>query len=483
MLLSRYRPWIFTLFVVLFGATASLVLFYAFGYRYSFERGIFIFSGSVTVKTLPEAVDIAVDGEPIPRQRLGLLNNSVHIAGLMPGEHTLRLTAPEHAPWEKRVVIESGISREFWNIILPRNEYPLASVPFTETTTKVFPHPSNDEIFILVKSTGSETSLVLFNFSTGTSRQVFSLAGIEFDPAGEENLEWSWFEDGRYVILPAMSNGALQHLVIDTRDGSYFAIEERYALSGVRTVRWNTDASRELLFLAGTTLYRLGLDPENQPLSLAEDTLTYSFSDDTLYLVGRQGEVWEVDGNRLQTITPKLPLIPEVPVSLTVYERDRLALLEEGGERRLWLLYPNPVDRTPLLKQVGGGIMSTQFSNDGKKLLFATANEIGVVFANEWEVQPRRQAGDIVQVARFSETIENVQWAENYEHILFSRGGTIKFIELDGRDYRVIADIATLPTAPTQVLPHFSTNQFLVVVPGTGVQTIVFPEPQSLFGQ
>ena len=214
MLLSRNRPWIFFLFVALFGITASTVLFFAFGYRYSFERGIFIYSGSITIKTIPETVTIEVDGKPVPKKSLGLLNNSVHIAGLMPGEHTLRLTAPEHATWEKRIVIESGISREFWNIILPRLSYPLNPLVSSEAISKVFPHPSKENRFVFIKELSQETSLVFYDYDTRISQQVFSLTNSQYNGSSAENLEWSWFDDGRYIILPLIHEDILKHYII-----------------------------------------------------------------------------------------------------------------------------------------------------------------------------------------------------------------------------------------------------------------------------
>lgn len=483
MILSRYRSSIFALFVILFGCTALLVLFHAFGYRYSFERGIFIFSGSVTIKTTPESVDIAIDSALVPKKRLGLLNNSVHIAGLMPGEHTLRLTAPEHQSWEKQITIESGISREFWNIILPRITYPIQPLPSTSEAIKIFPHPSDNTQFMLIKEVNNELSLVILNYETGLSQQVFSLVGSRFTPFGNQNLEWSWFENGRYVILPVTSQEKQEHLIIDTTDGSFTSLETRTGLVAPRIVRWNTKKSGELLFLSEQTLYNFKLTPEATPLSISEGVLTYSFSDDTLYLVTASGEIWEDHGERLTTIAPALPIDQSVQLSLTVYERDRIALLEEGGQKRLWLIYPDPRNRLPLVKTVSSGVRTIQFSNDGKKLLFATDYEIGVIFANDWEVQPRREAGETVQVARFSEPISHVQWTENYEHILFSRGNIVKFIELDGRDRRIIADIHHFTTPPTQILPRFVGNEFFIITPGQAIHSLIFPEPQTLFGQ
>lgn len=482
MLLSRFRPLIFWLVICAFVVTASLVLFYAFGYRYSFERGIFIFSGSITVKTIPETVNIEVDNESIPRKRLGLLNNSIHITGLMPGEHRIKISAPGYKSWEKRVVIESGVSREFWNIILPHEHYPNETLVGTQQTEKIFPHPTDANRFALIKQQANETSLVFFNYRTHESKQVFSLPNASYDTQGD-NLEWSWFENGRFVVLPLRVGGTPQHFVLDTSTSTFFSIEERFGLSQVASVRFATGRSHTLIFRAQETLYRFALN-SNAPLeNVSDTTLAYSLSDDILFLLTTSGEVWQEDGDRLVTITPPLPLAAKSSVALTVYDEDHLALLEKNGERRLFLVYPNPNDNQPTIKEVGRMVQGMQFSNDGKKLLFFGENEIGVAFTDDWEVQPRRKVGEVVQVARFADSIKNVGWAENYEHITFSQGNIVKFIELDGRDYRFIGEIQSLPAPPTQIFPLFSDNHLFFVVPGYDITSIVFPEPQGLFGQ
>ncbi len=483
MILSRHRSLIFWTVVIAFLVTASLVLFHAFGYRYSFERGIFIFSGSITIKTLPEAVDIFVDGELIPKKRLGILNNSIHITGLMPGEHTLRISAPGYTSWEKRVVIESGVSREFWNIILPHSDYPHDTLAATNFTERVFPHPTETARFALVKKQNNETSLVFYNHRTGDTRQVFSLPESSFDQNRKENLEWSWFENGRYVILPLTVQGIPYHFVIDATNGNFFSLEEQLGLSSIESVRWETDESHELLFVANKTLYRFGIQENNELNSLAEGVVTYNLSDNKLYILMDTGEVWQEDGDRLVTITPALPLVPGIPISLNVYDEDRITVLEQTGDRRLFLIYSDPATGFPVVKEVARLINGAQFSNDGKKLLFFGETEIGVAFADDWEVQPRRKAGEVVQVARFSDRINNVSWAENYEHIIFNRGPVVKFIELDGRDHRMIGEIKTLPAAPTQIFSLFSDNRLFFVTPGSDITSIVFPEPQGLFGQ
>lgn len=481
MILSRFRPWLFLFFVASFAVTAATVLFFAFGYRYSFERGIFIYSGSITLKTTPIVVDVTIDGFPVSKKRLNLLNDSIHITGLMPGEHLLHISAPDYEPWEKKIVIGSGISREFWNIILPKTSYQSTSSSLP-AVKKIFPHPLNANRLVTIQETGGETTLLLFD-GEQAPRQVFSLPESHFDSTSKENLEWSWFGNGRFIALPLTVRDQKEHLVVDTNDGSFFSLEERLGLTTLRFVRWATDKPDELLFLSSTTLYRWNMTKDAQPDEIATDALGYSLSGDNLYLVRASGEIWQENGSRLVSRTPAIPFNRQSPMTLTVYDESHFALLEDSGAQRLFVAYRYPTNGSFTVSEVAQSITSMQFSNDGKKLLFANNNEMSVVFTDDWEVQPRRQAGDIVQVARFSEPISQVQWAENYEHLIFQHGSTVKFIELDGRDHHVIGNIITLPASPSQVLPNFATNELAIVIPDSGITRVTFPEPQSLFGQ
>ncbi len=401
----------------------------------------------------------------------------------MPGEHTIRISAPGYLSWEKRVAIESGVSREFWNVILPHATYPADTIPSTRNTEFVFPHPTEPTRLALIKRQNQETSLVFYQYRTGETRQVFSYPESYYDPTHQENLEWSWFDSGRYVILPLMVGNTPRHFVIDATNGSAYSLEERFGLAGITNARWETDRTHELLFMSDQTLYRFNVNPGGTLEVVSDTILTYSLSDNTLYILMDTGEVWRAEDDRFVTITPPLPLSPATPLALTVYDNDHLAVRELADHRRLWLIYPNPEDQTPLVKYIAAQVAGMQFSDDGKKLLFFSENEIGVAYADEWVVQPRRKAGEIVQVARFSDAIKNVRWAENYEHIIFSRDNVVKFIELDGRDYRMIGDLQTLPQPPIQIFPLYSDNRLFFVVPDHDITSIVFPEPQGLFGQ
>jgi hypothetical protein len=483
--IARYRRFLFLIFVFAFIATAAFILFYAFGYRYSFERGIFVYSGSVTVSTLPRTVNIDIDNERLPKQRLGLLNNSLHVAGLMPGEHTLRVSAPGYHPWEKRVVVQSGISTEFWNIILTRTDYPADTLPNTARAQHIYPSPTG-EFFALVKQQNDEVSVVILNRRTGAAEEVFSLRGVTLDPNRTENFEWS--PRSERLLLPLLENGGRAYHLVTIATREHSRLSDTFPDLELSDVRWNATNGEELVGMSGGNLYRLPVLDQTEPMLLTENVMAFDVAEDHIYVVRRpDGIVFRfrntTDGTTLTQVTATPLSNPgNEDYRMDAYNEEGVALLEEGGRQRLSVYSPGPDGRLAVT-EVATGVIGMQFSNDGKKLLFYSKNEIGVFFTENWDVQPKQTAGDTVQLARFSDPIENVVWTEDYEHVLFTRGPVLKMIELDGRSGRTINDIKSFATAPSQIFPLFSENRLYVVAPGVDIESIVFPEPQGLFGE
>lgn len=480
----HFRRLLFWTFVLGFFMTASLVLFFAFGYRFNFDRGIFVYSGSVTVKSIPENVSITVDGELLPTQRLGILNNSIHVAGLMPGEHFIEVSAPGYRSWGKKAIVQSGRSTEFWNVLLTEESYAFETIAGSTGSVKAFPEPGGT-LIVLVKRSESSTSIVVYDRDTKTSHEVFASASYGFDPASYENIEWS--PDGKRLILPLTSDGKIEPMIVTLETGETTLLRDLWRATRIMGVRWDPGERYTLLFLADDNLYRLNLESDRSTELLVGKVKAYDISGSFIYIARledgsvlrfRQGTLAET----LTQVTLSPPASPsETPASLIVYDNDRLALLERGGERRLFV-YNAASKKNYGFQELGSNVSGVQFSNDGKKLLFFSKNEMDVYFTRAWEVQPERQENSTAQIARFSDPIDNIQWTEDYEHVLFNRGKDVKMIELDNRDRRVISDIVTLSVVPTQIVPLFSDNLLFFVQPGIDTASIIFPATQGLFG-
>lgn len=489
-MIHRYRSLLFLLFVGTFFLTTASVLFYAYGYRFSFERGIFIYTGSLSLKTNIETVSIAVDNAPIPEKRLGLLNNSIQVAGLNPGEHMIEVSAPGYRPWSKKIVIQSGLTTEFWNIFLTEENYERTPVLATEQVIKMFPAPNG--LLATVKKNDSRYSVDVLDIGGEENREIFSTTEAVFLPTLETNIEWS--PESHKLIIPLTRDGQPVYAVTNIKTKEVFWLNEVVGATGtIRAPRWDATTKDFIFFLNQGSLYRLDtVSPDTQARLIAENIAAYDLSGNRLYYVnGTNGVVYEINGHgedaTPEQVTPTpITIDPQGTYSLIVYDATRLAIIEEAtGTLRVFNKESSPT----ALREIGTGIKSLQYSDDGKKLLFYTDSEVSVYFNQDWEAQPFRALDSVSQIARFSTPINNIQWAEDYEHVIFSLGKSVKLIELDNRDRRNLSDLLTLDTSPVQILSRFGTDTLYIVKetsPETNTDNTVFsitlPQYTTLFG-
>ena len=489
-MLYRLRPFLFWLFVSAFFITACSVIFHAFGYRFSLDRGIFIYTGSITIKSTPETVSVSINGETVPQKRLGLLNQSIHLGGLPPGEHFIEVSAPGYRPWSKKAVVQSGVSTEFWNVLLLRESYPPDEFPETKSAIKMFASPENG-LYAVMKKNGEEYSLVTFDNDTGKTEEVFSTRAYSFSPEDTENIKWSPESDK--LLIPMTEGGLRTYFIVDVRTKEATLLSSLASFSApqsgsLRTPRWDPINRNTLFFLQGTNLYRVNTDEASPlPALVREKVETYDLSARNIYFLSSDsGTVYRLSAagrgdSPLQIASFSVPIASETrtPYTLVIYDEDRYTIIDHT--KGSLYVFNRDTSGSPL-KLLSTGIVGSQFSNDGKKLLYWSDHDISAYFLADWEVQPLREADTVIQIARFSSPIRNVQWSEDYEHILFSLNGNVKLIELDNRDRRILADILSLPEPPLQVLSHFGENRLYVVPPSGSIQSIIFPQATGLFG-
>lgn len=485
--MTHIRPFIFFAFVGLFFITAFAVVFYAFGYRFNLERGIFVYTGSISIKSSPETVDVRIDDEPVSRKNLGILNNSILISGLAPGEHFIEVSAPGYLPWSKKALVESGLSTEFWNVLLAEKHATLQDIPSVDSVKKVFPAPDQNLLAVAGEKNG-ELLVDTLDTATGESERVFSLPEASLAPDGE-NIEWS--PDNRKLIIPFEQDGARLYSIITREDGRVVPLQQlaRHERT-LHNPRWDSTARDIIFYLDGTTLYRADSEAsdEDMPLAIRDNVLAYDISGSDIYYLGSDtGIVYRISGNSpgtapAQITTAPIDADPQALYSIIVYDDARLAV-REHATGKLWAYSRLSAAETVLRPLADSGTKGIQFSNDGKKLLFFTDNEISAYFVRDWETQPIREQDTAIQVARFSTTIRNVQWTEDYEHILFTLNGSAKIIELDSRDRRNMAEIVAFPAPISQALSRFGENRVYFVSETGALSYIPFPSaPTTLFG-
>jgi len=491
MLQGKPRFALFLLAVASFCIVSGSVLFYAFGYRFNFESGIFIYGGSITLKSNPVEIAVKIDGVQIPTQDLSRLNQSYHISGIIPGEHSIEVSSPGYQTWTKRVVVKSGLSNEFWNITLPQQNYEIISYPGTENLTRYFQSPE-PTLFAGIYESRNRIGIQAYDTKQEVNELLYSQSGISFAFEKNENLEWS--PDADRIVFPVLSGNKRHVLSVDTETKQIRDLSVELNQFSLLRPRFNPSVRSSLLYRSEDKLYRLDLDTSAnnnnalEPILLAEHVLSYDISGSDIYIINSENNLlYRFGANEKR---PDFRPITDIPLTnvdaettLIVYDEYRIAILSKNGSLSFFNAYLND---SPLQILANQDIQGAQFSDDGKKLLFFSDHETSVYFIRPWEVQPKRDQNSIWQISRFADNISFVQWTKDYEHILYAKGSQVFVIELDNRDRRNISELIHFERPPLQILSRVNQNQVFFVndtdnIPG--LSSIDFPEFNNFFTQ
>jgi len=120
---------------------------------------------------------------------------------------------------------------------------------------------------------------------------------------------------------------------------------------------------------------------------------------------------------------------------------------------------------TKIFEPISGEVKDAKFSSDNQKILIQTANEIWVLYIEDFLLQPYKKTGDKELITRFSQPITQAIFYPDNEHIAFVVGNQIKITELDGRDQRNTIDFISAPSPqiyfdePTSYFYYLAQNE------------------------
>lgn len=495
------RTIFFWTLVILFLITAPTVVLRARGYRFDFSRGVFVHSGSISIKSNPQNVDVNLNGEVIKSKTLSRINSSYNISGLIPKEYNITISATDFQTWNKKIEVHSGLSTEIWNGILVRNSYEKISYD-SSGIDKFFISPKNSYA-VFSQKTESRLVTKILNIKNNTIENVFDLQDWDLaNDSRKENIEWSPEEN--YLSVPVQRTIATlipknkqdapreekieyAYFILNPSTNESFNLNDFLGQSDIKNVRWDPREKGFLFFQKDQNLYRASLLDKTYLTLIAESVAAYELSSSHIYyvqspeqLIYKSGLDGKSDRGQITYSFPEPT--PKETSKFIVYDEKRIAFINSQGE----LFVYNAGDVGNYFKKLADSVEGMQFSNDGKKLLYWSRNEISVYFLRNWNVQPTRSENELQTITRYSDELKNVQWFRDYEHIIFSVGPRIKIIELDSRDHRNSMNLPTLENANPLVVYNNSLENLFFIDKGTdsasSLYSIVFPEKTGILG-
>lgn len=459
------RSIFFWTLTLLFFVVAPTLVLYARGYRIDFQKGVFVHSGTITLKTNPEDVQISLNGK-LEEATSSRINNSLNVSGLIPREYRLTISAPGFNDWNKKTEVHSGIASEYWNILLTRKEY--AKIAYTTGPVEKFFISPEDKFIALENLQDGVATVNILNIKNNEITQIYPFPNWQFiSQERKENIEWSPKED--YLLIPLQretseeeSNPIFAYFVANPQKETTFNLNEFLEKADIKNTRWHPKDKNYLFFLSGTDLYRANITAKNDLVLVDRDVSSFDLAENGVYYSQLPNELVfrkDLDGAsgkiQITFTSPKENQI--LNEKLIVYDENRIVFLDQ--EKNLFLY--NNGQYKEYLQKIGSRVEGIQFSDDGKKLLFWSQNEISVHFLRDWNVQPLRAENETKEITRYAEKINNVQWFKDYEHVIFTVGPFAKIIELDNRDYRICNDLLTTETNNSKIVyNHYLEKMF-----------------------
>ncbi len=471
-----------TLFV-LFWLVSSLIIGYAFGYRFNFERGVFVYGGSISMKTTPLDADIYINNLLYSSKKLNRINNSYHIDGIQPGYYFLEVKSPGYATWSKKISVHSGISTEFWNVVLTKNEYKKTSYD-TSDALRFFVSPRKNLTAVALQNE-KDFAINVVSAQDSTVQNVFKSSDYVFTNNAKENIEWT--PQSHRIIIPALKKDTQkeEYLIADVPTDQLLNLKDIAHTENLSHVRWDPKTKNALFYISEGNLYRVDLDLPTEIRQVAQNIASYELASSGLYYFQLpEGIVYKTNTDGTDSpaqITLSSPSDMSDPnYQIIVYDEERIVFLNPSQDLYVY----NQGKDDDYFQQLSTSALGSQFSDDGKKLLYWNDHEISVYFTRKWDVQPVRSENEILPITRYSDIITNVQWSRDYEHVIFSTGKLVKFIETDQRDHRNLMDLLSLNSENTQItnnnsdgLIYFTDTNSAGV---TSLSTIEFPEKTTL---
>lgn len=496
------REVFFWTLVLLFLLTVPVIILNAKGYRFDTSRGVFVHSGTITFKSNPQVVDIKINNELFESKKLNRINNSYNLSNLVPGGYDIQILASGFQPWSKKTQVHSGMASEFWNVLLVRNEYEKTNLE-TPGIEKFFTSPKND---LLATSANQENGLEIkiLNLNTNVIDQEFNFPDWQLlSETKKENIEWS--PDNSFLSIPVEKKSEPVSLFLtkttniantnDEYEYSYFIYDfetktnlnltEFLGKKNIHDVRWDPKESGYLFFIEDNSLFRVNVKDANDLSQISTDISSYDLSGSYVYYTKDSGLLFKNNLNGKDNpiqITNSFPDLENSKISTTVvYDDLRVAFILENKNFYIF----NKGEHSDYFRKLGERIQETHFSDDGKKILFWSDNEISVYFLRDQLSQPIREENQMQNITRYSEPIKNVQWFRDYEHIIFNSGRWIKIIEIDLRDHANCMDLASTQNLNPFVVYNNALEKLYFIDTKdnkTNLYSIDFPEKITIFG-
>jgi len=280
---TKIRILLAIFFTTLFWVTVPSILLYANGYRYDFDKGQIIKTGSLLIDSTPRGALVTIDGqEKLPRwydkfafykRALGLISRGGETPSLLdnlhPDTYQIKATKNEYHSWQKKVKVEPGLTTPVKNIQL-FYENPVKEILDQGEIKQYFLSPRRDRIIYQIEQDGVDKFKFLV-FSSGEIMELEALNRFE-QLAG---LVWSSRQE-KIIFSQTPQQTNKNYFVFDLTSKKLVSLkdnfpvlsaQEKIKIDRAEKIQWE-DEENVLFFQNKNSLFFLSSNQEEGQLLL-----------------------------------------------------------------------------------------------------------------------------------------------------------------------------------------------------------------------
>ncbi len=399
----NFRKTLFLTCLTVFLIVTPLMILYSQGYRLDWnspEGGIKLTqTGGLFFKVSPKQANIFLDSKLI--KTTDFFFSSALIENLLPRKYDVSIRKEGYRSWEKSLEVQEKIVTAADNILLIPDNPELTIL--TTDTNKFWLSPDNKSLILQEESEENGWSLKLYNLQRKVKTHLIEEKDIY--SKGADLLSLKFLADSKNILLEIGMKEQIKTFVLE--------IDKTPAV------------------LTETTIDELALD----------NIITHQEFDNEIYYLDNEGYLFKIDSsleNTTKLSEMPIDVLPETEYELKKY-KDMIFLSEN---KKLYLLNKDSKSWEKFFEPISG----LKLSPDSKKLVYYSNYEIWVLFLENTQKQPLKQAGERVLLMRLSEKIQDINWL-NSAYLIIATENKIKVSEIDERDRINIIDLVQLPNS------------------------------------
>ncbi len=383
---KRKRRLFFWIAVAIFVLVAPLIISYAGGYRYDFQKNEITQTGAIVIDSKPEKAKIILNEKELKKETPGA------IKGLFPSRnYEVSLQKDGYQSWQKVLSVEPEKIVSLDNIFLFPKE--LSPRPIIENRRLSFFSISPEEKLVLFIDEAEQINIF--------KKEENTIIPIEFNDfiktTSLDNVLWS------------------KNLLVFSRKTKIGNFWYLFNTSQKRLVNLTSLYERDLILRTSST----------KPLSSIFNPEEVKFIEEDKTLLFRNGEniiSLNIEDRKMNLILDEAPIAIEVEDNNFFTVDKKLKLKKYNLEGSILEEWPN-LKFTPKKMRI---------SPDGKKMLYFHNYAVGVLWFKDVKGGEERKKGETDLIFQSPKLIKNVWWHYSSEYLIVNNSELMS-VEIDGR--------------------------------------------------